>query len=485
MNFADSLRNESAKTFTENGMPAYKTTFNACLDLFGVIGALRHNKSIDFERAETLFVEAMKEDPLVAIKIVFYARDVRGGLGERDIPRHLFNYIANRHFELLVNNIKLIPEFGRYDDWYCLVDTPLESDMWIYMGRQFKQDLVNMNCNRPVSLLAKWIKSPDASSKTTRQLGIRTAYNLGYTVYAFKRELKALRAYLRIVERDMSANRWNKIDYPAVPSRAMMNYRNAFERHDTERFSAFIDQALNGKVKINSSTLYPYDIVEKFLYGYEKDARTLSAQWNQLPNYVEPGQNVLIMADVSGSMVGRPMASSIGLAMYFAERNVGAFHNLFMTFSGNPEIVTLRGENFKQKIKFIENVDWGMNTDIDKALVKILNVAVKNNVPKEEMPKALVIISDMEFDDCTFGTDFMGNTKRRFEQAGYDLPQIVFWNVDSRNEVYHASADCNKVTLVSGHSVSTFKNLLSSINKTPVEFMLETINSERYKDITI
>ena len=485
MSFANALRNDGAKTFTENGMAAYNTTFDACLDLFAVIGALRNEQRIDYKRAEELFVEAMKEDPLVATKIVFYARDIRSGLGERDIPRRLFKYMATYHPELLEQNVYLIPEYGRYDDWYCLVDTPLEDVMWDNMRAQFNIDRGNMLNKQPISLLAKWIKTPDASSKATRKLGIRTAIRLGYTVPTFKRELKALRAYLRIVERDMSAKRWDAIDYSTVPSRAMMNYREAFYRHDTERFHEFINKAVSGKAKINSATLYPYDIVEKILYGHERDDRVLTAQWNQLPNYVESGQNVLIMADVSGSMYGRPMASAIGLAMYFAEKNVGDFHNLFMTFSANPTIVTLRGETIRQKVSFISSADWGMNTNIDAALVKILNVARENYTPKEKMPKALVIISDMEFDYCAKGLDFMTNAKHKFERAGYDLPQIIFWNVDSRHDTYHVSATCPNVTLVSGQSTSTFKTLLESIGKTPVEYMLEVINSDRYKDIKI
>ena len=327
--FASAMRNEAAHTFTENGQPALNTTFNSCLDLFGTIGALRNREE---SQVETLFAEAFKEDKLLATRILFYARDIREGCGERKVFRNLLRYCAFHHPEAIKPNLDLIGVYGRYDDLYSLIDTPLEADMWKAMEVQFREDLVNMANGNAVSLLGKWIKTPDASSKETRKLGIKTAIHLGYSVRYFKRLLRALRKHIGVVESLMSTNQWDKIKYPEVPSRAMMIYRNAFLKHDEERFREYTQKVLTGEEKINSSTLFPYDIIEKFMHhwnwGEPDNADILEAQWRQLPNYVEPGTNAIVMADVSGSMSGRPMATSVGLALYFAERNVGAYHNL-------------------------------------------------------------------------------------------------------------------------------------------------------------
>ena len=495
-NFANSMRNEGNITTTENGAVALSSTGNAVLNLFSVIGALRNTgwreTTIDENRAERLFAEAYMEDDLLTAKTLFYGRDIREGLGEREIFRILMKYAAKYHPECLRPNLDLIGVYGRYDDLYSLIGTQLEDDMWKAMSAQFEEDKANLAEGNAISLLAKWIKTPDASSKKTRALGILTARKLGYSVYDFKRILRAMRKHLDIVERHMSANEWDKITYSAVPSRAMMIYRGAFYRHDAERFDTFIQKAINGEEKINSGTLYPYDIVEKYLYGDGgNNLDVLEAQWRQLPNYIEPNQNIMIMADVSGSMYGRPMASSIGLAMYFAERNVGDFHNLFMTFSSTPSIVQIKGETLKQKIDFIKRADWGNNTNLEAAFNLVLDIGTKNHIPQSEMPKAIIVVTDMEIDDTWMRHEpssswmFYDEMKARFADAGYTIPKVVFWNVESRNDVFHADANREGVQLVSGHSTNTFKVLLKCLDMTPYEMMLEVLNSERYAGITV
>lgn len=482
MSFADEMRKSAEFTRTKNGALAISTTGNACLDLFGSIGSLRET---DENRIHTLFAEAYKENPLFATKIVFYARDIREGLGERKVFRTLLKYMAEMHPNSLRPNLDLIGVFGRYDDLYCLIGTSIENDMWAAMKKQFEEDLDNLNKGNAISLLAKWIKTADASSKETRKLGILTAQKLGYPVYNFKRIVRSMRKHIGVVESLMSANRWNEIKYSEVPSRAMMIYRNAFMRHDEERFSEFTNKAANGEEKINSSTLFPYDIVEKILYRHE-DSKVLEAQWSQLPNYIDEGTNAIVMADVSGSMSGRPMATSIGLAIYFAERNKGDYHNLFMTFSGNPQIVTLRGETLSQKIRNVSKAEWGMNTDLKAAFDKVLDIALENNTPKEDMPKSIIVISDMEIDYCgNREWTFYDKMAQKFQKHGYEIPNIVFWNVNSRHDVFHADKSRKGVQLCSGQSVTVFKQLMGCIGYTPVEMMEEVINSERYECIAI
>lgn len=483
MNFAAAMKQEGNFTKTENGAVALKSANDACLDLFATISSLR----TDYEgnRTETLFAEAFKEDSLMATKIVFYGRDIREGLGERDTFRKLIRYMAKYHPEAIKPNLDLIGVYGRYDDMYCLIDTEVEDDMWAAMKKQFKEDKENLEKGNAISLLAKWIKTADASSDKTRKLGILTAQKLGYSVYEFKRIVRAMRKQIGVVESLMSKGKWDEIKYSEVPSRAMMIYRNAFMKHDADRFGEFTNKALNGDEKINSATLYPYDIVKKILYGRE-DSKLLEAQWRQLPNYIEEGTNAVVMADVSGSMYGRPMATSIGLAIYFAERNKGEYHNMFMTFSSKPEIVELKGETLYQKVRNASRADWGGSTNLHAAFKKILTIAIDGNVSKEEMPKSIIVISDMEIDYCgNKDWSFYDNMKAMYADYGYEIPNIVFWNVNSRNDVFHADKTRKGVQLCSGQSTTVFKQLIGCIGMTPTEMMQKVINSERYEAIKV
>ena len=488
MKFDEAMRKEETFTRTENGAVAIKSTGDACLDLFGTIGSLR---DADETRICKLFADAYKENPLIATKIVFYARDIRGGLGERKTFRTLLRYMAMHHKESLIPNLDLIGVYGRYDDLYCLIDTPVESAMWQAMKKQFEEDLVNLDNGNTVSLLAKWIKTADASSANTRKLGILTAHKLGYSVYEFKRLVRKLRKHIGITESLMSAGKWDEIKYSQVPSRAMMIYRNAFMRHDEERYTDFINKAVTGEEKINSSTLYPYDLIEKvpvvsIYHGTTKEDSTIEAQWRQLPNYVEEGTNAIVIADTSGSMQGRPLNTALGLAVYFAERNKGAYHNMWMSFSSDPHIHVLRGETLAQKLCSIDMYDWAGSTNLKAAFDLILDIAEKNNVPSEEMPKSLIVISDMEIDYCgNKNWTFYDKMKQKFEKHGYQIPNIIFWNVNSRHDVFHADKTRKGVQLCSGQSTTMFKQIMNCIGYTPVEMMEKVINSERYEPITI
>lgn len=482
MNFSEALRNESKFIRTENGALALNTTGNACLDLFSTIGSLRNT---DENRIYTLFEEAYKENPLYATKIVFYGRDIREGLGERDTFRTLINYIAKNHSEAIINNINLIGEYGRFDDLYSLCDTPVEDYMWDYVRKTFYEDVEKMNNNEPISLLAKWLKSVNTSSTEANRLGRLTAKKLGISNKHYRKFLSALRSYLKVTEKYLTGNRWEDIDYSKVPSNAMLNYRNAFFKHDSDRFSEYLESVKKGNTKINASTLYPYDLVEKILYNGEQ-SDVIEAQWDALPDYVEKGTNALVMADVSSSMWGRPLATSIGLALYFAERNEGAYHNLFMTFSEIPSIISVKGDTITQKIRNINKADWDNNTNLEAAFNKVLDIAIKNNIPNDEMVKSIIVVSDMEIDRCSSNDwTFYDLMKKKYNEKGYDTPNIVFWNVNSRNDVFHSDKDRKGVQLCSGQSVTVFKQLMNSIGITPVEMMDEVINSERYLPITI
>ena len=495
MIFANAIKNETKWTRTENGAVALKTTDDALLDYFGTVGALR---TADENRITSIFEASYQARPLETIKTTFYARDIRGdeevqGLGERRVFRILLKYCALHHPEAIRPNLDLIGVYGRYDDLYELVGTPLEKEMWTAMKKQFEEDLENMAKGNAISLLAKWIKTADASSPKTRALGKLTAQKLGYDVYNFKRIVRAMRKQIGIVESLMSTGRWDEIKYSEVPSKAMLIYRNAFKKHDEERFSQFAQKAVTGEEKINSGTLYPYDLLAKGidswnwrwnLTGTENDI--VQAQWDQLPNYVEPGTNAIVMADTSGSMSGRPIMTALGLAIYFAQRNTGAYHNLYMTFSSCPKYQEIKGKTLAQIFSHLNYRGWQMNTDCEAAFNLILDTAVKNHVEPSEMPKSLIIISDMEFDYCgNRQWTFYDKMKAKFARYGYEIPTIVFWNVESRNDVFHADKNRKGVILVSGQSAGTFKNLIGAIGMSPMDFVMQVINAKRYDPITI
>lgn len=488
--FAEAAKNEASTVLTENGAKALDTTKDPCLDFYSVVGSLRE---ADKDRITLLFQEAYDKDPLTAVRTVFYARDIRGGLGERNTFRILIHYMAEHMPEALVPNLSLIEEYGRWDDIYSLIGTPVEDEMWTVVKNTLDTDMRNMAEKKSVSLLAKWLKTADASSRNTRKIGIYTARKLGMDVRTYKRTLKALRKYLNIVERDMSANEWYKINYETVPSRAMMLYTNAFNHQDYARFSDYSEEVARGEKKVNSGTLYPYDIVEKYLGDFlfdkpvisEEQDKMLENQWKSLPDYVKPGSNVLVVADVSGSMYGRPICSAIGLAIYFAERNTGPYHNLAMEFSEESEYIKLKGRTLKEKVENLKKSGWGYNTNLEGALRRVLDTAVQNHISQEELPEAIVIISDMEIDACTSDGFFMDEMERAFTEAGYTLPAIVFWNVNSRHNVYHVDGKHPGVQLVSGQSASAFKMVLDCIEMTPVEAMMKVVNSERYQPVTV
>lgn len=503
---ADAMRDASHDKVTENGAYTRDTTGDALVDLFGTIGALR---GADENRITRLFADAYAEDPLVATKILFYSRDVRGGLGERETFRTIVRWLATHHPEAVRDNIRLFGHFGRYDDLYALMDTPLEGEMWRFMGLQLGDDIANARSGKgEVSLLAKWVKTPGVSSKASSALGHRTAKALGCTDRDFKRAVRALRKRIGIVESKMSANDWGNIDYSGVPSRAMTNYRAAFKRHDADRFCRFVSDALqvdedgNAKAAIHSQTLCPYDIVSRVRRGGE-DTDVLEAQWRQLPDYVDDDANVLVMADVSGSMSysmdghSTPLDSSIGLAIYFAERNHGPFGNVWMDFSARSGIHELQGETLAQKIASLSRGHWGMNTNLEAAFDNLLKHAVDNHATQADMPKSIVIVSDMEIDAADgerYERDGNGESgkvlfhdrmARKYADHGYELPSIVYWNVESRNDTFHASADRPGVMLCSGRSAGTFRNVVSAIGMTPYEAMMNTIGDARYEVVTV
>lgn len=478
MNFAETVKKEFEDVkLTENGAKAYSSVGSKLVDLFGTIGALRSRREEDIQEK---FAEAFKEDNLLATKMLFYAGDIREGLGERRTFRICLKWLANNYPHIVTKNIDLIPHFNRWDSLFSLVDTPVEDDMWKLINNQLFNDI---NASFPhssgnVSLLAKWMPSENASSKETKQLAKRAMKKLKMSPKRYRKILSSLRSHIDVVESKMSNNEWSAIEYKNVPSYAMKNYYQAFYNQDKERFAKFIDDIKNKKQKINASVLYPYDLVKKSKIKSD----IIEEQWKALPNYVSEDSNILVMADVSGSMYGRPMHTSVGLAIYFAQRATSDYHNLFMTFSNEPHFIALKEDaSLYENIIKVESSDWGFNTDLEKAFEYILNFSVQHNIKPEDMPKALVVISDMEIDDYMKQDrlDFVDAMKTLFEEKGYELPKLVLFNVEARNDTFLSKQE--GVLLVSGQSTSIFKQLCGDLSgKTAYDLMLEVLNDSRY-----
>lgn len=477
MSFMDDLEIETGATLTENGGLALSTTGDKLLNLFAVLGALRSRPTDVIDK----FIDAYNEDADLATKMAFYGRDVRGGLGERAVGRIMLNVLALKNPAVVSANLKNIVEFGRWDDLFVLFGTLCEDDMLSLVRTQLADDVDAMLNNENISLLAKWMPSINASSKNTVALANRLAKALDLTSKQYRKTLSALRKYIDVTEVKMSANKWTDIDYKAVPSNAMANYGSAFARHDYEGFSRYMDAVKSGDAKINAATLYPYNVIETMCGNRD----VAEAQWKALPNYVEGDNNFLIMADVSGSMMGRPMETSVGLAIYFAERNHGAFANKFMTFTDIPKIVDVTGDDLFEKYCSVTD-HVGYNTNLEAAFDAILSTAVRTKCPQADLPKALVIISDMEIDRWGGGSlTFTEEMRKRFADAGCEMPKLVYWNVDSRKDTFLASKNDPNAILVSGQSASTFKNLIKGIDLSAFEIMDQTLNDPRYDCVVV
>ena len=474
------------KTYTENGAVARSTTGHALMDFYAVCGAMRTRTP---EEIIQKFKAALKENPLYATKCLFLTRDIRGGHGERRTFRIIARWMAENYPTTVIKNFPNIALMGRIDDFYSFVGTPIENDAFDYLRGMFKQDLINMRENKPVSLTAKWLKSVNTSSQESRKLARLTAKKFGLTEREYRKSLARLRNYISVVEVKMSANQWMDIDYSQVPSRAMHIYKDAFKRHNPAAFDTFIEKVERGEEKINATTLYPYDLVKNYVdryYPSDKVNPVIEAQWKALPNYISGENNILVMADVSGSMYGGPIYSSVGLAIYFAERNKGPFKNLYMTFSSDPSYMKISpNQTLCDKIRAVWNNGVGYSTNLEKAMLKVLDTCVTNRVPQKDVPKALVVISDMEINPYFSGRglDFVSTMAQRFASAGYEMPKIVLWNVEARNDVFHASYNNPYVQFATGQSPSTFKRVLEGLMVSPVEAMYKALDNPRYNSV--
>lgn len=469
MSYLDALKQTTNQTLTENGALSNLSTLDPLLDFFSRAGAMRE----DLTGAVRLFSLAFVANPLMALRALFYIRDVRGGQGERAVFRSI---VASLPVDVQNRIVKYVPEYGRYDD---LMHFTAYEEVNTLIKEQLAVDEAKMKAGQSVSLLAKWLPSGNTSSKETRILAKTVQKALGLKPSQYRKKIVALRKYIKLLEQQMSAKDWPNINYEQIPSQAHRKHVKAFKRNDESRYTEYLGAVEKGEKKIKTSTLYTYEVFDTV----SVDEQAANAMWANLPDYTN-GTNALVVADVSGSMSGRPMSISVSLALYFAERNKGTFNGYFMTFSDTPRLNKVVGETLSQKLNYIKNADWDGSTNLEAAFNAVLNAAILNHTPQEEMPSILYIISDMEFNSCvgTEDTNY-NNAKQMFEAAGYKLPHVVFWQVNSRNDQVPATMYDSGVTMISGSSQSTFRYAVEG--KNPLESMNDILNSERYTKIEI
>lgn len=488
----NAIKNEANKTRTENGAMTIRSSADYCVDLFATIGALRSASDAEITNR---FIRAYTENPDLAMKILFFARDVRGGLGERRVFRTILKWLAQNKASSAKRNIEYIAEYGRYDDLMVLFRTQCESEAVAFIAKTLNADIKAMNEKKEVTLLAKWLPSVNASNAETVKQAKRLAKRLGMEQSEYRKTLSALRAYIKIIENNLREKDYT-FDYEKQPSKALFKYRQAFINNDGERYKAFLEKVNSGEAKMNTGTLAPYELIRpiceldynwRFNPVSKEQIDVINTTWNALERS-ENYENSLAIIDTSGSMYwdGNPLPASVALSLgiYFAENNKGAFANHFIEFSENPQLIEIKGETFVDKVRFIESFNEVGNTNIQKVFELVLSAAVNNNVPPEELPKTLYIISDMEFDYCTENADLTNfeYAKKLYEENGYELPNLVFWNVQSRNTQQPVKKNEQGVALVSGCTPKLFDMVMSG-ELDPYTFMLQAVCTERYDKI--
>lgn len=459
---------------TENGMTTNLSSLDKCVDLFFKIGASRKRNS---DEVFADFSLAWAENPLKALKILFWARDIRAGAGERKIFRDILSKFAIEHAEVLEKNLHLVPHFGRWDDLLCLDGTELWSKVCQMIGHALSQG---------DGLCAKWMPRGGREARVLRVA-------LGMSPKQWRKTLVRL---TQVVETPMCDRRWTEIDYSKVPSLASARYSKAFAKHDPEGYKSWKEELKSGESKVNASAVYPYDVVK--ILQNRGDIQVAEQMWQSIPDFMNGSTSrILPLVDTSGSMSSRVSQNStttcldisLSLGIYISQRNIGPFKDAFITFSTNPTLQILKGSLF-ERYNQLKKAQWSMSTNLEAAFGLILDSAVRHQISQDEMPQTLLILSDMEFDAATRSYREQNPTafsmiEQRYSSAGYKMPQIVFWNLQSRRDNVPVRSNQIGAALVSGFSPSIMKSLLSGEVFTPVSIMNKTIDSERYSLVTV
>ena len=445
---------------TENGMKTFESSKSDLVDLFFTIGASR-GKDLS-----TQFARALAQDETLALRLLMWARDVRGGAGERDVVRKILLNLEKTNPAALARVLPHLAEFGRWDDLLIFKTKEIKDKAFTMIGDALRARN---------GLAAKWMPRQGPVA-----VEIRNFFGMSPKFYR-----KSLVALSKTVEQNMCANDWTNIEYGHVPSLAASRYQKAFKKHDAEGYEAYKAKLVTGEAKVNAAAVYPYDVIKSYKFG--GDATVVQAQWDALPNYIGD-ELVLPMCDVSGSM-STPVGGNanltcmdvcVSLGLYLADKNTGPFKDMFLTFSGKSKIEILKG-NLLSKLAQLQKADWDMNTNLNAAFNEVLRVAVAGKVDAKDMPKYILIMSDMQFDACARHDDSaMQMIERKYADAGYSVPNIVFWNLNARAGQSPVKFDKKGTALVSGFSPAILQSILAAEDLDPVSVMIKTICSPRY-----
>lgn len=487
----ETLNEEFNESVTENGALGYRTTGKAILDFNYKVASYRSKSEDEIIKD---FEKVWLDNKILAMQFLFFIRDREEGLGERRLFRVIIKHLAKTDPAIVKKVIPVIAEYGRFDDLLELFETPLEEDVLQLIKNQLFADDLDADSDKPISLLAKWLPSINASNQTQICRAKKIIKSLNTTEKDYRKLLSKLRKHIDVTEKKMCANEWEEIKYENVPSRANLNYNDAFLRHDEERRREFLNKVEKGEKKIHAGKLYPHDIVHKYMttsWNVKAKDTTLEELWKALPQ--KEIANTLVVADGSGSMASRIGNTNISaldvanaLAIYFAENNKGQFKDKYITFSENPQYVDFYGCNsLYDKIRKALAYDEVANTNIKAVFDLILKTAKKYALSQEEMPANILIISDMEFDYAVGGDinkKLFKNIEERYTNAGYKLPRLVFWNVNSRTGTIPVKENDLGVALVSGFSTNIAEMVMST-ELDPLKVLLKKLETERYKKI--
>jgi hypothetical protein len=499
-NFMDKLKsdldsiNKSKLQYTENGALGYSTTGKYLLDLNFKVASYRTKSTSELIKDFTL---AFNEDKDLAVKWLFFARDIREGLGERDLFRKVFYYlITTNKSDSIEYLISQIPVYGRWDDLLVVLGTSHEDIVIKFIKTQIFEDIQNMNSNKPTSLIGKWLPRENTSNKERISQARLLASKMGMTAREYRKIITSLNKYIKTTEIYTSSKKWNEINYEEVPSLANLKYKDAFLRNDEVRRREYLSKLEKGEAKMNMSVGYPHDIIHAYLKNFTRNYspkldETLESAWKNLKSF--DLSNTIVVGDSSGSMVtpiGNTNVSAIevahALGIYCGDHNTGAFKNKVITFSENPHYIEWDNDDtLAQKIKIVFAHSEIANTNIEAVFKLILDTATRNHCTQEEIPANILVLSDMEFDSATSGrTDItlFENIKQKFEEKGYKLPRLIFWNLNSRTSTVPVQEAENGVALVSGFSPNIIKMVLSN-KLDPYEVLKEILEGERYKNI--
>jgi len=458
--FVEAVKSVPTITRTENGMKTFDSSKSNLVDLFFSIGASR-GKDLSTE-----FARALAQDETTALRLLMWARDVRGGAGEREVVRKILLNLEKTNPEALARVLPHLAEFGRWDDLLIFKTKEVKAKAFTMIGDALRAKN---------GLAAKWMPRQGALAAE-----IRTFFGMSPKFYR-----KSLVELSKTVEQNMCAQDWTNINYSHVPSLAAARYQKAFKKHDAAGYEAYKAALVTGDAKVNAAAVYPYDVIKSNKFG--GDATVMQAQWDALPNYIGD-ELVLPMCDVSGSMscpVGGNanltcMDVCVSLGLYLADKNTGPFKDMFLTFSAKSKIEILKG-NLTAKLAQLQRSQWDMNTNLNAAFDEVLRVATAGKVDAEDMPKYILIMSDMQFDQCTrYDDSAMQMIERKYADAGYTVPNIVFWNLNARAGQSPVKFDKKGTALVSGFSPAILQSILAAEDLDPTSVMMQTLNSARY-----